>query len=141
MELKTSFKYPDWAKMPKDYDFSTKNKNWSQYWTNFMLRTDAVWEKYKLLDYFRCYYKVFEFDKEEEKYLMYFPRESNLALWFPHDKSSETYVDFKGFTPTGMTPAFKYKGSMQHSIETSAMTGFGREDAYEMCAYRFDIWY
>ena len=59
MELKTSFKYPEWAKMPENYDFCTKNKNWSKYWTDFLLRTDAVWEKQKLLDYFRCFYKVF----------------------------------------------------------------------------------
>ena len=111
MELKTSFKYPEWAKMPENYDFQTKSKDWSEYWSNFILRTDAVWEKYKLLDYFRCYYKVFEFDKEENKYVMYMPRESNLALWYPHDKE-EPHVDFIGFTPTGMTGAFKMKGSM-----------------------------
>ncbi len=65
MELKTPFKYPEWAKMPAQYDFSTKGKDWTQYYTDFLLRTDAVWEKQKLLDYFRGYYKFFQFDKEE----------------------------------------------------------------------------
>ena len=43
--------------MPKNYDFSVRNVNWGQYKNDFVLRTDAVWEKTKLLDFFYTYYK------------------------------------------------------------------------------------
>ena len=47
MEMKEA-KYPDWAKMPANYDFSNKGVRWSNYYKYFRLRTDAVWEKSKL---------------------------------------------------------------------------------------------
>ena len=37
-------------KMPKNYDFSVRNVNWDAYKKDFLLRTDAVWERNKLLD-------------------------------------------------------------------------------------------
>ena len=45
-------------KMPKNYDFSVRNIDWKQYERDFILRTDAVWEKSKLLDVFYTQYKV-----------------------------------------------------------------------------------
>ena len=45
-------------KMPKDYDFSVRNVRWKDYDNEFILRTDAVWEKHKLYDYFYSLYKV-----------------------------------------------------------------------------------
>lgn len=45
-------------KMPKDYDFSVRNVDWKEYEKDFLLRTDAVWEKSKLLDIFYTHYKV-----------------------------------------------------------------------------------
>jgi hypothetical protein len=33
-------------KAPEDYDFSNKGINWKDYSKDFILRTDAVWEKY-----------------------------------------------------------------------------------------------
>ena len=44
-------------KMPKDYDFSVKNVNWGDYSRDFILRTDACWEKSKLYDVFYTMYK------------------------------------------------------------------------------------
>lgn len=32
-------------KCPQDYDFSNKNVDWKSYAQDFILRTDAVWEK------------------------------------------------------------------------------------------------
>ena len=32
-------------KMPKNYDFSVRNVNWLDYSKDYLLRTDAVWEK------------------------------------------------------------------------------------------------
>ena len=45
-------------KMPKNYDFSVRNVDWRQYKKDFLLRTDAVWEKQKLKDLFHTHYKV-----------------------------------------------------------------------------------
>lgn len=45
-------------KMPKNYDFSVRNVDWKQYERDFILRTDAVWERAKLLDVFYTNYKV-----------------------------------------------------------------------------------
>ena len=45
-------------KMPKNYDFSVRNVDWKEYEKDFMLRTDAVWERSKLLDIFYTHYKV-----------------------------------------------------------------------------------
>ena len=43
--------------MPKDYNFSVRNVNWGEYKNDYILRTDAVWEKSKLLDLFYVQYK------------------------------------------------------------------------------------
>lgn len=45
-------------KMPKGYDFSVRNVDWKEYEKDFILRTDAVWERSKLLDIFYTHYKV-----------------------------------------------------------------------------------
>eukprot|EP00340_Litonotus_pictus_P008900 CAMPEP_0170514814 /NCGR_PEP_ID=MMETSP0209-20121228/1358_1 /TAXON_ID=665100 ORGANISM="Litonotus pictus, Strain P1" /NCGR_SAMPLE_ID=MMETSP0209 /ASSEMBLY_ACC=CAM_ASM_000301 /LENGTH=229 /DNA_ID=CAMNT_0010799045 /DNA_START=1 /DNA_END=690 /DNA_ORIENTATION=- len=45
-------------KMPKDYDFSTRGKDWNNYKPYFLLRTDAVWEKSKIYQYFYSLYKA-----------------------------------------------------------------------------------
>ena len=45
-------------RMPKDYDFSVRNIDWRQYKQDYLLRTDAVWEKQKLKDMFYATYKV-----------------------------------------------------------------------------------
>jgi hypothetical protein len=44
--------------MPKNYDFSVRNVDWKNYQKDFILRTDAVWERAKLLDVFYTVYKV-----------------------------------------------------------------------------------
>lgn len=44
-------------KMPKSYDFSVRNVDWRQYKKDFILRTDAAWERAKLFDVFYSQYK------------------------------------------------------------------------------------
>ena len=58
--------YPDWAKMPEDYDFSHSPEDLKKYESKLKFRTDAVWEKFKLLDFFRVHYKIFRFDKSSD---------------------------------------------------------------------------
>ncbi len=43
--------------MPENYNFSARSTNWSDYKKSFILRTDAVWEKYKMYAYFYNLYK------------------------------------------------------------------------------------
>jgi len=43
---------------PKDYNFSVKGLNWKKYDNDYLLRTDAVWEKAKLYSYFYSLYKA-----------------------------------------------------------------------------------
>ena len=43
--------------MPKNYDWSVRNVDWTQYKEDYLLRTDAVWERSKLLDLFYTHYK------------------------------------------------------------------------------------
>ncbi len=44
--------------MPENYDFSQRKVNWNNYKNDYILRTDAVWEKYKLYAYFYSVYKA-----------------------------------------------------------------------------------
>ena len=44
--------------MPENYDFSQRHVNWQEYRQDFLLRTDAVWEKSKLYAYFYSLYKA-----------------------------------------------------------------------------------
>jgi len=58
-------------KMPKNYDFSVRNINWNQYRNDYLLRTDAVWERSKLLDLFYVHYKSkFTYDALSNKYMI-----------------------------------------------------------------------
>ena len=55
-------------KMPKNYDFKVRNVDWDAYKNDFLLRTDAVWEKAKLKDHFYTMYKVFTYDPKTNAY-------------------------------------------------------------------------
>ena len=58
-------------KMPKDYDFSVRNVNWKDYKNDYLLRTDAVWERSKLLDLFHTHYKSkFLYSEQTNRYMI-----------------------------------------------------------------------
>jgi len=44
--------------MPENYDFTQRKVNWKSYARDYLLRTDAVWEKHKLFAYFYSVYKA-----------------------------------------------------------------------------------
>lgn len=50
-------------KMPQNYDFSQRKVDWSRYKKDYLLRTDAVWEKSKLYAYFYSLYKAVLYQK------------------------------------------------------------------------------
>ena len=100
-------------KMPLDYNFSTRGtpfplhspsflgKNWAEYYKDFILRTDSVWEKEKLRDYFRLYMKCFYFDKASRRYHVVEP-EDLYTMVFEH-WALEDVTQVLGYTPTGRT--------------------------------------
>ena len=69
--------------MPEDYDFNTWGKDFSEYHKDFKLRTDAVWEKYQLKDWFRLTSKVFFFNKRSMKYEFVEPDDVYTLLFEP----------------------------------------------------------
>ena len=56
--------------IPKGYDFSVRNVNWADYSSDFILRTDAVWEKVKLKDMFYTLFKVMAYEPTGNMYFV-----------------------------------------------------------------------
>lgn len=84
-------------KMPKNYDFSVRNVDWRQYENDFLLRTDAVWERSKLLDVFYTHYKSqFIYDKASNKYMIANIRQMPLPTNEP--EHFEDWRPFMGYT-------------------------------------------
>jgi len=82
--------------MPKNYDFSVRNVDWRQYKKDFILRTDAVWERTKLLDVFYTHYKSqFVYDKLNNKYMIANIRQMPLPTNEP--EHFEDWRPFLGF--------------------------------------------
>lgn len=80
-------------KMPKGYDFSVRNVNWNQYKNDYILRTDAVWEKSKLLDLFYTHYKSkISYDYINNQYMVANIRQMPLPTSEP-----EHYEDWRPF--------------------------------------------
>ncbi len=80
-------------KMPKNYDFSVRNVKWSNYDKDYILRTDAVWEKSKLYDVFYTIYKSkFLFDNFNNRYLI-----ANIRMMPMPSTEPEVLEDWKPF--------------------------------------------
>ena len=85
--------------MPKNYDFSVRNVDWRQYERDFLLRTDAVWERSKLLDLFYTHYKSqFVYDRVSNKYMIANIRQMPLPTNEP--EHFEDWRPFMGYTET-----------------------------------------
>ena len=84
-------------KMPKDYDFSVRNVNWNEYKNDYILRTDAVWEKSKLMDIFYTVYKSYIlYDGFNEVYKVADIR--NMPLPTTEPEALEDWKIFRGFS-------------------------------------------
>lgn len=80
-------------KMPKNYDFSVRNVDWNEYKSDFILRTDAVWEKSKLLDLFYTHYKSkFVYDHVNNIYMI-----SNIRQMPSPTNEPEHFEDWRPF--------------------------------------------
>lgn len=88
-------------KMPKGYDFGVRNVNWNDYKDDFILRTDAVWEKSKLLDIFYTHYKSkFIYSSVNNSYqianIRQMPAPTNEAEHFEDWRQFNGYTDVDG---------------------------------------------
>ena len=82
--------------MPEDYNFSVRNINWRDYKNEYILRTDAIWEKTKLKDYFYSMYKTFLFDEFTSTYMITDIR--LIPLPTAEADHFETFTTFKGYS-------------------------------------------
>lgn len=92
-------------RMPKNYSFSQRGVDWSEYKRDFILRTDAVWEKIKMKDIFYSFYKVrarvvrqnFAYNAQSDRYWVNDIREHMYAT-MDAKQMSETWVPFTGYS-------------------------------------------
>ena len=84
-------------KMPKNYDFSVRNVKWREYEKDYILRTDAVWEKSKLYDIFYTIYKSkFLYDNFNNTYQVANIRQMPMPSTEP--EVLEDWTNFMGFS-------------------------------------------
>ena len=83
-------------RMPKNYDFSVRHVNWKDYAKDYLLRTDAVWERSKLFDTFYTQYKShLMFDSVNNKYMIADIRQMPLPTNEP--EHLEAWTPFLGY--------------------------------------------
>ena len=83
--------------MPKNYDFGVRNVNWADYSKDFLLRTDAIWERNKLFDIFYSEYKSrFLYDNINNRYMIANIRQMPLPTNEP--EHLEDFRPFMGYT-------------------------------------------
>ena len=127
------------SKMPKNYNFDTKKKNWAEYENDFLLRTDAVWEKEQLKDYFRLYSKCFYFDTVKKQYSVMEPEDTYTILY--ESWALDEMVQHPGFTPTGRTNCFQVGVPPRDEVHVPFATFQQHEDSFNLCTLRFDKWF
>jgi hypothetical protein len=124
-------------KMPKNYDFSVRNVDWRQYKKDFILRTDAVWERSKLLDVFYTHYKSqFVYDKLNNKYMIANIRQMPLPTNEP--EHFEDWRPFLGFSDVdGCLWQFKVGPAVQKPATFSKFLADKEGDAWYLCFLNF----
>jgi len=123
--------------MPKNYDFSVRNVNWDEYKHDFLLRTDAVWEKSKLLDLFYTHYKgQFMYDNINNRYLIANIRAMPLPTNEP--EHLEEWRPFMGFSDVdGCIWQFKYGPMVQNAYSLSGFVSDKEGDSWYLCFMAF----
>ena len=132
---KTKGKRP--LKMPKDYDFSVRNVNWNEYKNDYLLRTDAVWEKSKLMDIFYTVYKSnILFDGFNEVYKVSDIR--NMPLPTTEPEALEDWKIFRGYSNNdGCVWQFKVGPKLQSPSSLSRFVADKEGDTWYMCFLSF----
>lgn len=116
-----------------NYDFSNKGVDWEGYENEVRLRTDAVWERAKLKDYFRLFYKVFYWDPDTENYFIAGPMHT-----FGASTDEWRVREHYGYNPTGRTTAYqRTKGWEYPSRSISVNAADTIRDKNVLCYARF----
>lgn len=124
-------------KMPKNYDFSVRNVNWNEYKNDFILRTDAVWEKSKLLDLFYTHYKAQTvYDSVNNMYMVYNIRQMPVPT--NNQEHLEDFRPFHGYTDVdGCVWQFKVGPMLQKPSSISKFVADKEGDSWYMCFLAF----
>lgn len=136
-------------KMPKDYSFSTRNMDWSQFKPYYLLRTDAVWEKSKLYQYFYSSYKAPLYYNNNKYFLMSDVFNYEVLL----HKTTPFTVDEIGENPTHHIPAKLHNRAVSGGLfewdittnkavptKTSNFLGDWAKDTTLLCTLKFYKW-
>lgn len=123
--------------MPKNYDFSVRNVNWQSYKNDYLLRTDAVWEKSKMLDLFYTTYKSkFVYDQLNNKYMIANIRQNPLPT--NEAEHLEDWRPFHGFSDIdGCIWQFKIGPMLQSPTSISKFVADKEGDSWYMCFLSF----
>ena len=124
-------------KMPKNYDFSVRNVKWGEYKNDFILRTDAVWERSKLFDIFHVHYKSdFHYDAVNNKYMIGNIRMMPLPTNEP--EHLEDFVPFMGYSDIdGCLWQFKMGPMVQNPTSLSRFVADKEGDSWYLCFLTF----
>lgn len=123
--------------MPKNYDFSVRHVNWRAYAKDFLLRTDAVWERTKLFDTFYTTYKSqFVYDNVNNKYMVtdirMMPLPTNEA------EHMEDWRPFYGFNDIdGCVWQFRIGPVVQSPTSISRFVADKEGDSWYLCFLTF----
>ena len=123
--------------MPKNYDFSVRNVDWNMYKNDFILRTDAVWEKSKLLDMFHTNYKSgLMYDDVNRTYMTADIR--MMPLPTSESEHFEDWTEFCGFSEVeGCVWQFKAGPKVQAPHSMSKFMADREGDSWYVCHLAF----
>ena len=124
-------------KMPKDYDFSVKNVNWRSYDKDYILRTDALWEKSKLYDIFYTDFKrEIAYEPVNGEYLV--PNIRQMPMPSTEMEVFEDWRPFMGYTDIdGCVWQFKVGPKLQKPNQLSRFVADKEGDTWYMCYLSF----
>merc|ERR1712153_61698 len=136
-ETPTGVKAKRPLKMPKNYDFSVRNVDWGEYKSDYLLRTDAVWERTKLLDLFYTHYKSkFVYDSLTNKYMIANIRQMPMPTNEP--EHFEDWRPFQGFSDVdGCIWQFKVGPMLQTASAISKFVADKEGDGWYICFLAF----
>ena len=124
-------------KMPKNYDFSVRNVNWRDYKNDFLLRTDAIWERSKLFDIFYSHFKKgVVYDRQNNRYMV-----TNIRMMpMPTNEPEhfEEWVPFMGYSnKDGAVWQFRVGPMLQQPTKLSAFVADKEGDSWYLCYLTF----
>ena len=123
--------------MPKNYDFSVRNVDWNSYKNDYLLRTDAVWEKTKLMDFFYVLYKdQVVYDRFNNNYTVADIRQMPMPTNEP--EHLEDVKPFMGYTDIdGCVWQFKIGPMLQTPTSLSKFIADKEGDSWYLCFMTF----